>query len=110
LSDEDIPKLREKWREEYQDIVNGVPEERPLFRAVNHGINLIDDNKVYKYHLPRCPQSLQDELSEKIQRYLRAGWWEAVQVPSAALLLCIPKKDGRPRTALDACQRNDNMV
>jgi hypothetical protein len=110
LTEEDIPQLRERWKEEYQDIVNGVPEERSPFRVVNHEINLIDDNKVYKYHLPRCPQSLRDELLEKIQRYLRAGWWEAVQVPYAAPLLCIPKKDGHLRTALDARQRNDNTV
>jgi hypothetical protein len=47
---------------------------------------------------------------EKIDRYLRAGWWEEKNVPHASPLLCIPKKDGRLRTVVDCRERNSNMV
>ncbi|KAG6871159.1 hypothetical protein C0992_011603, partial [Termitomyces sp. T32_za158] len=107
---EDIPNLRRQWQEEFADILNGTKEELPPWRDVNHEINLIDEHKVYKYHLPRCPMALQQQLRDKTNRYLRAQWWEARPASQAAPLLCIPKKDGTLRTALDARQRNDNTV
>ncbi|KAF9006390.1 hypothetical protein BDZ89DRAFT_965954 [Hymenopellis radicata] len=83
----------------------------PPWREVNHEINLVDDDKRYHYHIPaRCPHSLRDELREKTQRYLRAGWWEACTVEQAAPLLCVPKKDGKLRTVVDLRQHNDNTV
>ena len=45
-----------------------------------------------------------------IDCYVQAKWWEPSAADQAALLLCIPKKDGTLRTALDACQQNDNNV
>ena len=47
---------------------------------------------------------------EKIDHYLRAGWWEEKNVPQASPLLCIPKKDGRLRTVVDCRERNLNTV
>ena len=47
---------------------------------------------------------------DKIDRYLRAGWWEEKNVPQASPLLCIPKKDGRLRTVVDCRERNLNTV
>ena len=80
LSKADIPRLREKWRKECEDIMKGAPERLPPMREVNHRIPIVDENKRYKYHLPRCPDSLKPELIEKIARYTRAGWWEPIQV------------------------------
>lgn len=110
LTQEDYPRLRENWRNEYADIVGGTRDELPPWREVNHEINLIDDKKRYTYHLPRCPNSLKEELHEKINRYVNAGWWEPLSVPQAAPMLCLPKKDGHLRTVVDARQRNDNTV
>jgi len=75
---------------------------------VNHKISLIDENKRYNYHLPRCPDSLKPELVEKIQRYKNAGWWEETNVSQAAPMLCVPKKSGKLRTVIDGHKRNDN--
>ena len=78
--------------------------------GVNHHIPLIDENKQYNYHLPWCPDSMKVQLMEKITRYTRAGWWESVQTSQAAPMLCILKKSGLLRTAIDACKQNDNTV
>ncbi|KAJ7132031.1 hypothetical protein C8R44DRAFT_579311, partial [Mycena epipterygia] len=91
LTDEDIPRLRDRWMEISKDIMSGVPETMPPLCAVNHRIPLIDDKKIYNYHLPKCPDSMKDQLLDKINRYVRAGWWTAVQTDQAAPMLCIPK-------------------
>ncbi|KIK49944.1 hypothetical protein GYMLUDRAFT_119642, partial [Collybiopsis luxurians FD-317 M1] len=90
-TEEDIPRLRKKWINSCKDIMNGVPEKMPPFREVNHSIPLIDENKKYRYYLPRCPDSLCSQLDEKIAKYVRAGWWKPMSVQQAAPMLCIPK-------------------
>jgi hypothetical protein len=110
LTEDDIPELRAKWLRSCQDIMNGVLEELPLMCGVNHHIPLIDENKRYNYHLPRCPDSMKMQLMEKITRYMRAGWWESVQTDQATPMLCIPKKSRLLRTTIDARKRNDNTV
>jgi len=90
--------------------MNGVLEELHPMCGVNHHIPLIDENKWYHYHLPRCPDSMKVQLMEKITRYTQAGWWESVQTDQAAPMLCIPKKSSLLRTAIDARKRNDNTV
>jgi len=52
--------------------MNGAPDRLPLLQEVNHQIPLIDRNKRYKYHTSRCPDSLKNELSEKIKHYTHA--------------------------------------
>ncbi|KAJ7632008.1 hypothetical protein B0H17DRAFT_890247, partial [Mycena rosella] len=91
LTEGDIPRLREQWMEISKDIMSGVPETMPPLREVNHRIPLIDEVKVYNYHLPKCPDAMKEQLIEKINRYVRAGWWKAVQTNQAAPMLCIPK-------------------
>jgi hypothetical protein len=110
LSEEDYPRLRQQWHDEYYELVQGVKEVLPPFREVNHEIHLVDENKRYTYHLPRCPTSLRGEFYEKLNRYVDAGWWEAKSCDQAAPMMCLPKKDGRLRTVVDARQRNDNTV
>jgi len=82
----------------------------PPWREVNHEIHLYDKNKRYIYHTLRCPLALREELYEKVNRYVDSDWWEPKSVAQAAPLLCIPKRDGRLQTAVDARQRNDNTV
>lgn len=107
---EDIPRLKQQWFEKCADIMNGPPDELPPLREINHRIILIDEKKWYNYYLPRCPDYLHRELLEKIQAYVKAGWWKPVTVDQAAPMLCIPKKNGKLRTVVDCRRRNDNTV
>ena len=58
--------------------------------------------------MPQCPKALQEGLQKKITRYVTAGWWEMKPVYQAAPLLCMPKKNGKLQTVVDAQKRNDN--
>jgi hypothetical protein len=72
--DEDLPELRKKWVEATAVILTGAPSHLPPLREVNHNIPIIDEKMQYKYHLPRCPESLKTQLIDKIQTYKNAGW------------------------------------
>lgn len=101
--------LRQGWLHKAADILTGVPEQLPPFREINHKIPLMDENKKYNYHLPRCPDAFKTQLLEKIQKYKTAGWWEETNVSQAAPMLCVAKKDGfKLRTPIDCRKRNDN--
>jgi hypothetical protein len=89
---EQIERICQSILEDYEDMLNGVPEKQPPFREINHKIPLIDENKRYNYHLPRCAEIVKNELLEKTERYLKAGWWESKSVPQAAPLLVIRRK------------------
>ena len=104
----DIPKLRERWLKEYEDVFQEQPERLPPKRDVTHHIPLKDPDKKYSYYRPRCPDYLKSELMEKINKYVRAGWWVPCQVNQAAPMLCIPKKNKTLRTAIDCRKRNEN--
>ena len=106
-----LAKLRAAWEDKAADILTGVPHRLPPFREINHKIPLIDESKIYNYHLPRCADAFKTQLLDKIKLYKEAGWWVEVNVPQAAPMLCITKKDGKKLcTALDARKRNDNTV
>ena len=103
-SEEEMTNLRQGWYDKYQDILQGVPEELPPLREVNHEINLVDPSKRYTYYLPRCPVTVRKEFQEKLNRYVNAGWWVPATGTQAPPLMCVPKKDGRLRTVIDARQ------
>ena len=107
---DDIPGLRAHWQAQVADLTGEIPLELPPWREVNHRIPLVDEEKRYTYHHPRCPDALKDELREKMDRYLKAGWWEMQPASQAAPLLCVCKKNGKLRTVVDARQRNDNTI
>lgn len=100
--------FRRHLLEEFAELFQPVPPELPPFRDINHTIPIIDEKKRYNYRLPKCPEVLRPELSAKIERYVKAGWWEPRPTNQAAPLLCVYKKDGRLRTVVDLRQRNDN--
>ena len=87
-----IPQLREQWFQKYNDILGGASLELLPLWEVNHRIPLIDEGKEYPYHLPRCLDSLQQQLLDKIWQHMKAGWWEMKSTPQATPILCIPKK------------------
>ena len=103
-TEEDIPRLCEEWMKSCKDIMSSAPERLPPQREFDHRIPLIDEKKEYKYHSLRWPDSLKPELSEKIARYMRAGWWEPAQVEQVAPMLCIRKKSNTLRTVVDGRQ------
>ena len=41
--------LRESWMDKIVDLISGVPPKVPLFRMINHQINLIDPDKQIHY-------------------------------------------------------------
>ncbi|KIJ47776.1 hypothetical protein M422DRAFT_163291 [Sphaerobolus stellatus SS14] len=47
----------------------------PSIREVNHEIKLIDPSKVIRYRTPQCPESLKEQLIDKINQYITTGWW-----------------------------------
>ena len=107
--DEDLPELRKKWVEAAANILTGAPAHLPPLQEVNHKIPIIDENKRYNYHLPRCPESIKTQLIDKIQTYKNAGWWEETNVSQAAPMLCVFKKDGvKLCTVIDGRKCNDN--
>ena len=60
------PSLRAQWMDRITDLISRVPPKVPLFRQINHEINLIDPNKRINYRLPKCPDALKEKLAEKI--------------------------------------------
>ena len=108
--EERLQHLRDKWFQEYEDIIRPPPLELPPWREVNHAIPLIDEGMKYKYRPPRCPDVVKEELTEKINKYVSAGWWKRTNAQQAAPLLCVAKKSGKLRTVVDARQRNDNTI
>jgi hypothetical protein len=110
LTKEDLPRLREEWKQSCQDILNGVPDKLPPLREINHHIPLVDDEKKYNYYLPKCPDSMRKPLAEKISKYCNAGWWRPARAKQAAPMLVVPKKNGKLRTVINAQKRNDNTV
>ena len=101
LTEKDIPRLCEEWMRSCEDIMKGAPERLPPLRDINHHIPLVDEKKRYKYHNPRCLDSLKPKLAEKIARYTRVGWWEQAQAEQAAPMLCVRKKTNKLRTVID---------
>jgi len=94
LTEEDIPRLRQQWYNEFHDILQGTPETLPPLQEVNHKINIIDPNKKYVHRLPTCLVPLRPQFHEKINCYVDAGWWKEDPTSQAAPLMCIPKKNG----------------
>jgi hypothetical protein len=110
LMKQDIPRLREEWKNSCQDILGGVPDKLPPLREINHHILLVDEKKKYNYYLPKCPDSMRKPLAEKINKYCKAGWWRPARAEQAAPMLVVPKKNGNIRTVVNAQKRNTNMV
>src|SRR5215469_6919038 len=111
LTREDIPSLRERWRQKCADLFT-VPLTLPPFREVNHEIKLIDESKRFKYRLPKCPDILKTQLVEKINRYTKAGWWKPATAPQAIPMICVFKMtaEAKLRTVFDLRLQNENTV
>ena len=87
--------LHDRWMDKITDLDSGVPPKVLLFCIVNHKINLIDPDKQINYRLPKCPDTLKEELAEKISQYASTGWWVPTTVCQAVPMLCVLKKNGK---------------
>lgn len=104
LSDENIPDLREQWFKWFEHLFQEPEPILPPKREVEHQILLIEEEKRYTYYMLRCPDYLKEQLREKIEKYVAAGWWYPAPATQAAPMLCIPKKDKTLRTVVDLRQ------
>jgi hypothetical protein len=106
--------LRRRIREEVADLCQDPAKTAlPPFRAVNHKIPLIDDNKVYSWRPSKCPEALKPLWREKKDIYLKSGRWRVATGTNAVPMLII-KKPGRDdgvvriRTPVDKREINAN--
>jgi hypothetical protein len=63
----------------------------PPFRAINHTIPLIDEEKILPWRPSRCPEALRSLWDEKRRVYLKNGRWEVSNTSNTAPMLLIPK-------------------
>ena len=97
--------LRELWMDKIVDLISGIPPKVLPFRTINHQINLIDLNKWIHYQLPKCPDTLKEELAEKISCYTSRV---PAMVRQAVPMLCVPKKNNKLRMVFNLCVQNEN--
>ena len=105
----DFDEVRRNWRARFAPTFGPPPEELPPEREVSHRIPLLDETMRYGNRTrTKCPESLFEQLREKVDRYCKAGWWRPATGTDAMPLLCIEKKNGTLRTVVDARLRNAN--
>lgn len=115
-------RLREENLDEVREYLKGkaaplckTAAETPLppLRAINHKIDLIDDDLQYPYRPARCPQPLMKQWIEKRNAYIGSGRWEITNSRNTVPMMFIPKP-GKPgeelrlRTVKDLRPRNAN--
>jgi hypothetical protein len=62
LTETDLLQLCEQWIEKFADLCGEIPLRLPPLRPVNHEIHLIDPDKQYNYHLPKCMDHYKEQL------------------------------------------------
>jgi hypothetical protein len=72
--------------------------ELPPFRAINHTIPLIDENKVYQWRPSKCPEVFRSQWNEKRDAYIKSGWWKMTTARNTVPMLLIPKPH-KPKNA-----------
>ncbi|KZV83980.1 hypothetical protein EXIGLDRAFT_569313, partial [Exidia glandulosa HHB12029] len=83
--------LQDYWMKEIADLTGPIPEVLPPLREVNHAINLIEEGIRFPNRPAKCTDALRPQLMDKIDRYVRAGWWQPVTTQSAPPMLCLAK-------------------
>ena len=110
-TESDIPRLWKEWIQVCADLFMNQPDELPPLREINHRIPLIDESKVYHHRQPKCPDAFKPALMDKIDHYMKAGWWVPITASRATPMLCIPKSVKNPnelRTVFNLREQNAN--
>ena len=77
-----------KW---FEPLFRPSPARLPPLQEVNHTIPLINPEAQYSTQTPRCSSALFPLLREKMEHYVKAGWWVSAHGQNAVPLLSIPK-------------------
>ncbi|KAG8908260.1 hypothetical protein FRB99_008325, partial [Tulasnella sp. 403] len=114
IVEDKLHEIREMLKSEAQDLCKSVLEtDLPPFRAVNHTIPLVDEDKVYPWRPARCPEALKPLWREKKAAYVKTGRWRVATGTNACPLLIIKKRPGpdgktKIRTVVDKRAINAN--
>jgi hypothetical protein len=103
-------KIHKKWVDKIQDLFMPEIPTLPPLRLINHKIPLKNPNLRTIHRAPKCPELLRDEFWQKFDRYVKAGWWVHMMLPSSVPLLIVFKKSGAIRTVIDTRQCNENTI
>ncbi|KIL61460.1 hypothetical protein M378DRAFT_187566 [Amanita muscaria Koide BX008] len=89
IFEDDLEKVRIMLKKEAEDLCpDTATTALPPLRAINHVIPLIDDGKIYRYRLARCPEALKPLWRKKRDEYLANGRWRwASGNPSSPLMV-----------------------
>jgi hypothetical protein len=117
ISEEKIQRAREALIEYARPLCKEMEEtDLPPFRAINHQIPLIDENKIYPWRPSRCPEAFRSQWVEKKNAYLKSGRWRITSARNTVPMLLIPKPGAKRgqipelRTVFDLRARNANTV
>ena len=109
-----LDEIRKELRQEAEDLCPDTSKTAlPPFRAVNHTIPLVKEDKIYKFQPLKCLEAFRDQWCKKKDDYLKTGRWCTATGHNAIPLLMIPKmstSNGRPtlRTVFDKREQNEN--
>jgi hypothetical protein len=110
--DERIGQIRDELQRYAEPLCKEIQDtDLPPFRAINHTIPLIDENKTYPWRPSRCPEVFRAQWAEKRDAYLKTGRWEITSTGNTVPMLLIPKPNTKPpllRTVIDLRERNKN--
>ena len=95
--EESLQEIRDMLWKEAEDLCEDTTTSAlPPFRAINHRIPLIDENKVYKYQPSKCPRALEPMWREKCGEYLRTGRWRVATGTNPIPILLVHKLRKNP--------------
>ena len=116
LPDDEILQLPAELMSYAEPLCCKVEEtELPPFRAINHTIPLIDEQKVYQWRPSKCPEVFRSQWNEKRDAYIKSGRWKMTTARNTVPMLLIhkphkPKNAPELRTVIDLRERNKNTV
>jgi hypothetical protein len=116
LREENLDEVREYLKELAKPLCKTAGETPlPPLHAINHCINLIDEDKVYPWRASRCPEAFMPQWIVKRNEYITSGHWETTSSQNVVPMMFIPKatKPGEApklRTPVDLRPRNANTV
>ena len=115
-SNDEVMNARKELMAYAEPLCREVEEtELPPFRAINHSIPLIDENKIYQLRPSKCPEVFRSQWNEKRDAYIKSGRWKITTARNTCPMLLIhkphkPKNAPELRTVIDLRERNKNTV